>query len=158
MIALSTGLVYAWLNSAGLRSILYGGYIDLYGGTRPASPDHPRASVIVATVTQNGLNWTPPPENTGGLLLDMRLPQFLEKSGNWVLNGRAGGVPTWGRWHGPTPDDGGFSIEALRLDFDVGDDFPLPDSLKQADGSYLIASSTLEQIPAFIVGLDSFFN
>jgi hypothetical protein len=153
MILLSTGLMVGILVDSGLQQVMTGGVIRLYGGVRPLSANLPlSANPLLAEISQDGVTWVPQPIGAGGLLLNMRVPGFLEKSGAWVVTGKASGTATWWRWYGPGIDDGAYSSTLPRIDGDCVTDLAL------LDNNYALTDAYSEPFDRFVVGFSSAFG
>jgi len=119
---LSTGLKNAWLAGGHLEQLLEGGAIEVYSGTRPASPDNGVTGTLLGRITQNGDEFVPGQIlSAGGLqLVLLQSSTRLVREGVWTFKGVANGTATWFRWVGRMPDGGGTSTTAIRMDGDIG--------------------------------------
>lgn len=109
-IALSNAL--ASTQSALLASQLSGGFIRLFSGTRPASPDMAEAGTLLGIVTVDGLAGAGLHYTSGGAV--------LQKAGEpWVFKALASGTVSWFRIVA-SGDSGAADLDALRIDGDVG--------------------------------------
>lgn len=116
-IALSNAL--AATQTALLASQLNGGFIRLFSGVRPATPDLAEAGTLMGIVTVDGLS--------GAGLHFTSAGAILQKANEpWVFTGLADGAVTWFRVVAPG-DTGATDTAALRIDGDVGTSTGAPD-------------------------------
>lgn len=109
-IALSNAL--AATQTALLASQLTGGFIRLFSGARPATPDMAETGTLLGVVTVDGLSGA-------GLHFASAGPLLQKADEPWVFRGLADGAVTWFRIVAPG-DTGANDLTALRIDGDVG--------------------------------------
>lgn len=99
-VRLSSGLRTAIVTNYGLGAVMQYGHIRIYTGAQPDSADLPPTGSLLALVCADGI--TPVPSTTtGGLELAGGVaPGSLVLGGNWIIKGRASGVPGWWRFVG----------------------------------------------------------
>ncbi|MDH5857805.1 hypothetical protein [Lampropedia aestuarii] len=118
---LSSGLRHSMVSNYGLGSMLNFGHIRIYSGTQPDSADLPPTGVLLAVVSAGGIDPVPGTQ-TGGLEVDVGSEYGqLVNVGNWVLKGKANGVPGWWRFVWSAPDNDSESQYYPRLDGAVGE-------------------------------------
>lgn len=120
-ILLSSGLKWRWMENYGLRFMLFGGWIGLYDGDKPVSPDYAPAGRLLAKVTQDGLEHVPGSMSGGALQLRQPAIGILVAAPsprNWVLKGVANGDAKWFRFFANTADPNAEDVvgDYVRLD------------------------------------------
>ena len=109
-IALSNAL--AATQTALLATQLTGGFVRLFSGGRPASPDMAETGTLLGIVTNEGIA-------DAGLSF-LAAGAVLQKTAQpWVFTGLANGAATWFRIVQPG-DTGDNDMTALRIDGDIG--------------------------------------
>jgi hypothetical protein len=108
------------MTNAGIGNMMNNGIIRVYGGTMPESPDLAVGTTLLATITTDGLPFTPGDNSNGaGLKLLFVPPAALTADGDWVLKGVASGTATWWRWCWTLSDSLLASTYFPRIDGDV---------------------------------------
>lgn len=142
-VRLSTGLALSMLGNYGLKAMMNYGYIDVFTGDQPESPDIPATGTRVATIRTDGNPFVIGSQSGGALQLDQTDTGALRKGGTWVITGVATGTAGWWRWHWNAFDNDAFSFYYPRMDGLVGESLLL--------ASTSITPATLEEIQAFNV-------
>jgi hypothetical protein len=129
-IRLSTGLALAMTGSYGLQAMMNYGYVDVYSGVQPISPDLPPAEtdVRLGRITTDGLAHVVGSAADGALKVDQTETGLLTKSGSWILTGVDAGIATWWRWHWNSFDDNTQTFFYPRMDGDVGESLVLAET------------------------------
>lgn len=122
-IRMSSGLRTAMMADTGMAAAMRDGYILIYSGPQPESPDKAPTGSLLGHITTNG---SPPPSYQAGFAGSLRFyadrPGSLINRGDWVISGHRAGKPGW--WRFVTYDDrGGTSSKAYRIDGSVGESF-----------------------------------
>lgn len=143
MIKLSTGLALSLLNSYGLRAMMNYGWIAVYDGEQPISPDMEPDATLLARITTGGDPFIVDSQAGGALEVAINQVGVLEKGGTWILKGEATGTAAWWRWYWNRADTRAFSNYYPRLDGLVGESLVLADTA--------ITPSTLTEIESFNV-------
>ena len=121
MISLSTGLRMAVAGNYGAGSMMNGGVIRIYGGTRPFTPDSTPGATEIGRITTEGRVWHPDTDpNDAGLVVQVVYPGALVNAGEWRLVGSAAGMATWFRWCWAASDPQHDSTYYPRIDGDIG--------------------------------------
>ena len=143
-VKLSTGLAASMLGSYGMRAMMNYGWIAVYDGTQPVSPDiAPSESTLLARVTTGGDPFIVNDFGSGALVIDQTESGVITKSGTWTLAGEATGTATWWRWYWNAFDNTEFSMFYPRMDGAIGESLVLTDAN--------ITPSTSVEIEAFNV-------
>jgi hypothetical protein len=126
-IALSNAL--ATTQTALLASQLTGGFIRLFAGTRPTTPDQAEVGTLLGIVTNDGV--------AGSGLHFTSAGAILQKSTEpWVFYGVATGTAAWFRIVQPG-DTGAADMSALRIDGDIGTVAGVPGDMNWTDTGVL---------------------
>lgn len=116
----STGYTEKRNNGHSFAAMFDGGHIEVFGGTRPASPDQPaNPANLLAVITADGQVAGP----ANGLRFFAQ-GRYITRSPDqpaWKMRVVASGMATWFRIVGPT-DVAGASLTSPRIDGDVGQD------------------------------------
>lgn len=142
-VKLSTGLAASMLGNYGLKAMMNYGWIAVYDGTQPISPDMPSASNLLGRVTTGGNPVIVGSTSGGALRLTQDESGTILKSGTWTLTGEENGTAIWWRWWWNAYDDGSYSMYYPRLDGLVGESLILANNA--------ITTSTSIEIEAFNV-------
>lgn len=142
-VSMSMGLRTMLLGGEGLAQVMNYGVIELYHGSRPATPDEAVSGVRVGIVSNYGSLFSPG-NIDGGLLVDGSTPGLLTDNGNWYIRGLRSGVVDWWRWRWLWQDHRGLSYSLPRIDGDAGDSLVME--------SYDITSSTFVKLDSFRIG------
>lgn len=119
------------------------GYIDVFTGDQPASPDIPSTGTRVATIRTNGAPFVVNSQSGGALEIIQGDTGALRKSGNWLLTGVDTGTAGWWRWYWNAFDNDEHTFYYPRMDGLVGDSLIL--------ASTSITPATSEAIESFTV-------
>lgn len=141
-IQISTGLKAALVTLSGVQGLMDGGVIEVFGGTRPATPDAPAGETVLGRITQDGVTWYPF-DSAGGLRTISTLPGVLQKEGVWMFNGLTSGTATWFRWYWGGYDSKLETEYYPRLDGDVGEDMILANAAISLGLQFYINQFTL---------------
>lgn len=108
---LSTGARTALANNEGLKTIFSGGYIDIYSGGQPSSPDYAETGTKLLRIGIGG---------TGGVQFGTAASGEIPKSAEtWSGTVTVAGVGGWFRLYG-TGGTSGSSTSEKRIDGNVG--------------------------------------
>lgn len=122
-IRLSSGMRDAVISNHGVGATLANGYIQVYSGPQPDSPDMPPTGTLLGIITQEGAGEPTPYAPEGRLRLQLAEEVgAICNSGDWVYTGVAGGTPGWWRYR-LLSDGGEASTTKCRLDGAVEDSF-----------------------------------
>jgi hypothetical protein len=142
-VRLSSGLAASMLGNYGLRAMMNYGYIALYDGIQPVSPDIPPDGTLLGLITTGGDAFLVNSFTDGALEISQSSNGVIGKVGAWILSGEATGVATYWRWYWNAFDNTDFSIFYPRMDGAIGE------SLVLADAN--ITGSTSVEIESFNV-------
>jgi hypothetical protein len=131
------------LGNYGLKAMMNYGFINVYSGDQPLSPDMPATGTLLGQITTDGDPFVIASTTGGALRLAQGDTGVLEKSGAWLLNGSATGTAGWWRWMWNAYDSGNQSFYYPRVDGLVGESLVL--------ASAAITPSTLVAIESFNV-------
>jgi hypothetical protein len=142
---LSTGLRTGMAGTLGLKTMLDGGFMDIYSGGQPTGPDYAETGVkLVRISTASGT------ASTDGLLFGTQGAGLLPKSaGVWSGVVTAAGVAGYFRFYG-TAGTSGSSASEKRIDGNVGvsgSDMVLANTSLALGATLTIDTFTLE-VPA----------
>jgi hypothetical protein len=143
MVKLSTGLAVSMLGNYGLTAMMNYGFINVYTGVQPLSPDMPPEGTLLARVTTDGDAFIVGSTAGGSLQLQQDAAGILTPFGDWILTGLADGEAGWWRWQWNQFDDQTQSFYYPRMDGTVGESLLLVDTA--------ITTATVTEIDAFIV-------
>jgi hypothetical protein len=106
----STGSINGFLNDKGIKEQFDAGFIDVYTGAPPATPDAAPTGTKLGTYTKDG-------DGVTGLLFDAPTVKVLSKKSTetWRLTGVAVGTAGWFRLRQPS-DTGVLSTTEKRID------------------------------------------
>lgn len=116
----STGFVAAAMAGQSFASIFANGCIEIRSGAQPDLADLPATGTLLAVVTRDGGAW-----NAGSPLNGLNFMQAGRSvvrmpAEAWWITGLDTGTAAWARLVGNSPDDGGASATAPRIDFAIG--------------------------------------
>ena len=118
---ISSGLRDAVVTNYGLGQMMQSGFIQIFSGEQPLTPDEPPNGVLLAQITQDGLPIPIPGDSAGGLQLIGGDIGEIVNYGNWIIVGVSGGTPGWWRFVAGNIDPGGYSNTACRIDGSVAE-------------------------------------
>jgi hypothetical protein len=142
MIRMSTGLKTSMLGDHGFAAMLQYGGIELYTGLQPLSADDPPTGQWIATVTNQGVAFTPGKFDTG-LKIDASGFGVLRDTGDWIVRGRGTGTVGWWRWRWAGEDPRTLSPFYPRLDGAAGESLIL--------SNYDVDATTRLPIDSFVL-------
>lgn len=149
MIRLSSALRSDIMTSYGLGPLMQGGHIRLYEGTQPATADaDDSSSILLGTITQQGLPVPTVGNSEGGLLLQGGDVGTLVNRGLWQFKGLEIGVIGWWRFVALGDLPYGMSAIARRLDGALMDAFDPAEIPTTAPGSTFAISAFTLTLPA----------
>lgn len=112
----STGYRTQILGATSFASIFLDGAIEIRTGSQPATADDAATGTLVAMITKDGAAWTAG-SPTNGLQFSQDGPRMVSDPAQvWTLQGSGTGTAGWFRLLANTPDPGGFSLTAPRID------------------------------------------
>ena len=118
---ISSGLRDAVVTNYGLGQMMQLGFIQVFSGGQPVTPDEPPNGALLAQITQGGLPIPIPGDSAGGLQLIGGGVGEIVNYGDWTITGVSGGTPGWWRFVAGNIDPGGYSTTACRIDGTVAD-------------------------------------
>lgn len=143
MVKVSTGLAVSMLGNYGLTAMMNYGYINIYSGEQPTSPDLPPTGDLLGRITTDGNAFIVGASVGGALELQQDEQGVVSAQGNWVLTGLADGTAGWWRWYWNSFDDQVQSFYYPRVDGTVGESLILADTA--------ITTATSVAIDSFVV-------
>jgi len=115
-VRVSTGLALSMLGNYGLRAMMNYGFIDVFSGDQPLSPDQVPTGTRLAKITTDSLDFVIGSQADGALVLGQDDLGVLTKQGTWMLEGVDTGTAGWWRWHWNSFDDDAQSFYYPRMD------------------------------------------
>lgn len=117
-VRISTGMrnkILAGGTSGGVKGALAGGFIYIYPGSQPTSPDTGASGTLLGKVTVNG-------DGSTGLTFDAPVNGVLSKAAGetWRFIGLADGQAGWFRFSDATDTPTATSTSAARIDGTIG--------------------------------------
>jgi hypothetical protein len=128
MVRLSTGLGLSMLGHYGLMAMMNYGYIAVYEGPQPSSPNLPPTGTLLGKITTDALAFVIGSSGNGALELEQDETGLLQQGSTWILRGSDTGVAGWWRWHWNAFDDNVESFYYPRMDGIVGESLVLADT------------------------------
>jgi hypothetical protein len=128
MVRLSTGLALSMLGSYGLRAMMNYGYISIYSGEQPLSPDQVPTGTLLGKILTDGNPFVIGSQAGGALEVAQTELGILELAGTWLLTGEDIGTAGWWRWSWNSFDNDAQSFYYPRMDGLVGESLVLVDT------------------------------
>lgn len=138
----STAFKNKLLNFGSVSTIMQYGVIDIYSGSQPVSADAAPTGVLLARITQNGVDFVPG-STQGGLMVTQGSFGELVNAGTWILKGVDTGVASWFRWKANAFDNNNATQSLVRVDGLIGRDLIL--------ASTDMSPSTIFPVDKFVV-------
>lgn len=119
-IQVSTKFKERILGPESFPQIFNGGCIRVYSGAQPVTADAAATGTLLATVSNDGIAWTPGATGAGLVFVASGPWVTKDPARTWKMLGSAVGTAGWFRLVGPVADPGTLSYSVPRIDGSIG--------------------------------------